>query len=94
MGQQSEITRILVQAGKRDGSAPALQATALVNEAYLTLVDQRRVKGRTHFVAVAAQAMRRILVDHASRRSRACSVCRSARRRAMALCSRVAAALA
>ncbi len=47
-----------------------LQPTALVHEAYLKLVDQSRVnwKGRTHFVAVAAQAMRRILVDHARHR--------------------------
>jgi RNA polymerase sigma factor (TIGR02999 family) len=44
-----------------------LQPTALVHEAYLKLVDQSRVnwQGRTHFFAVAAQAMRRILVDHA-----------------------------
>jgi hypothetical protein len=44
-----------------------LQPTELVNEAYLRLVDQKRVQwqGRTHFFAVGAQAMRRILVDHA-----------------------------
>ena len=44
-----------------------LQATALVHEAYLKLVDQSRVqwRGRSHFFAVAAQAVRRILVDHA-----------------------------
>ena len=44
-----------------------LQATSLVHEAYLQLVDQSRVQwnGRTHFFATAAQAMRRILVDHA-----------------------------
>lgn len=44
-----------------------LQPTALVHEAYMKLVDQSRVnwQGRTHFFAVAAQAMRRILVDHA-----------------------------
>lgn len=44
-----------------------LQPTALVHEAYLKLVDQTRVdwKGRAHFLAIAAQAMRRILVDHA-----------------------------
>lgn len=46
-----------------------LQPTALVHEAYLKLADQRRVQwaGRTHFVAVAATAMRRILLDHARR---------------------------
>ena len=47
-----------------------LQPTALVHEAYMKLVDQTRVdwQGRTHFFAVGAQAMRRILVDHARRR--------------------------
>ena len=49
-----------------------LQPTALVHEAYLKLIDQRRVdwKGRTHFFAVAAEAMRRILIDHARRHKR------------------------
>jgi len=44
-----------------------LQPTALVHEAYLKLVDQTqaRWKGRAHFFAVAAQAIRRILIDHA-----------------------------
>jgi RNA polymerase sigma factor (TIGR02999 family) len=44
-----------------------LQPTELVNEAYLRLVDQNRVQwqGKTHFFAIGAQAMRRILVDHA-----------------------------
>jgi RNA polymerase sigma factor (TIGR02999 family) len=47
-----------------------LQPTALVHELYLRLVDQRRVdwNDRTHFFAVAAKVMRRILVDHARRR--------------------------
>jgi RNA polymerase sigma factor (TIGR02999 family) len=46
-----------------------LQATALVHEAYQKLIDQTRVnwKNRAHFFAVAAQSMRRILVDHARR---------------------------
>jgi RNA polymerase sigma factor (TIGR02999 family) len=50
-----------------------LQATALVHEAYMRLIDQNRVvwQNRAHFLAVAGQAMRRILVDHA--RSRGCS---------------------
>ena len=50
-----------------------LQPTALVHEAYFKLVDQTRVdwRGRTHFLAIAAQAMRRILVDHARRRGAA-----------------------
>ena len=47
-----------------------LQSTALVHEAYLKLVDQRRVQwqNRAHFFAVAAQMIRRILLDHARRR--------------------------
>ena len=50
-----------------------LQATALVHEAYMSLVDQTRVqwKNRAHFFAVAAQAIRRILVDHARSKQRA-----------------------
>ncbi len=44
-----------------------LQPTALVHEAYMRLIDQNRVvwQNRAHFLAVAGQAMRRILVDHA-----------------------------
>ncbi len=47
-----------------------LQATGLVHEAYLRLVDQRRVvwRNRAHFFGVSAQLMRRILVDHARSR--------------------------
>lgn len=47
-----------------------LQPTALVHEAYLRLIDQNRVvwQNRAHFLAVAGQAMRRILVDHARAR--------------------------
>lgn len=47
-----------------------LQPTALVNEAYFKLVDQTRVQwqDRTHFMAIAARVMRRILTDHARRR--------------------------
>lgn len=53
---------------ERDGHT--LQPTALVHELYLKLVKQRRVdwEDRRHFFAVAAQMMRRILVDHARRR--------------------------
>ena len=49
-----------------------LQPTALVHEVYMRLVDQSRVKwqGRTHFKAVAAQAMHRVLVDHARAKNR------------------------
>lgn len=50
----------------------SLQATALVNEAYLLLVDQPEVRwqNRAHFFALAAQMMRHILVDYARRRGR------------------------
>ncbi|NKB90324.1 MAG: sigma-70 family RNA polymerase sigma factor [Acidobacteria bacterium] len=55
-------------AGEKQGHT--LQTTALVNEAYLRLVDQTRVhwRNRAHFFGIAAQLMRRILVDHARRR--------------------------
>ena len=54
--------------GERPGHT--LQTTGLVNEAYLRLVDQRQVRwqNRAHFLAIAAQMMRRILVDHARRK--------------------------
>jgi len=49
-----------------------LQPTALVNEAFIKLVDQSRVnwQGRTHFLAVGAEAMRRILIDYARTKKR------------------------
>src|SRR5687767_12398686 len=52
---------------RRERPDHTLQPTALVNEAFLKLVDQRTVKwqNRAHFFGIAAQAMRRILVDHA-----------------------------
>jgi RNA polymerase sigma factor (TIGR02999 family) len=52
---------------RRERAGHTLQTTALVNEAYLRLVDQQNVRwqNRAHFFAIAAQAMRRILVDHA-----------------------------
>src|SRR5688500_16300153 len=55
----------------RERAGHTLQPTALVNELYLKLVDQRQVawNDRAHFFAVAAQVMRRILVDHARRRN-------------------------
>jgi len=56
----------------REPRGHTLQPTALVNEVYLRLVDQTQVdwKGRTHFFALGAQAMRRVLVDHARRKGR------------------------
>jgi RNA polymerase sigma-70 factor, ECF subfamily len=55
-------------AGERVGHS--LQATALVNEAYVRLVDGKAVqwRDRTHFLAVSARVMRRVLVDHARAR--------------------------
>jgi RNA polymerase sigma factor (TIGR02999 family) len=51
----------------RESPAHTLQTSALINEAYLRLVDQQQVKwqNRAHFFAVAAQVMRHILIDHA-----------------------------
>jgi RNA polymerase sigma factor (TIGR02999 family) len=55
---------------RHEGAGNSLQATALVNEAYIRLVDAQHVAwhDRTHFLAVAARVMRRILVDHARAR--------------------------
>lgn len=55
----------------RERASHTLQPTALVHEAWMKLVDQDRVswQGRNHFFAVAALAMRRVLVDHARARS-------------------------
>ncbi len=57
---------------RRERSGHTLQPTALVHEAYLRLADQDRIswRGRTHFFAVGARMMRRLLVDHARRRRR------------------------
>jgi RNA polymerase sigma factor (TIGR02999 family) len=54
---------------RREATGHSLNTTALVHEAYLKLVGQHRseVKDRAHFLAIAATAMRRILVDHARR---------------------------
>ncbi len=52
---------------RRERAGHTLQTTAVVNEAYLRLVDQRepRWQNRAHFFGIAAQMMRRILIDHA-----------------------------
>ncbi len=69
----SEFHRLAEEYLRHEPRGHTLQPTALVNEAYLRLIDQTRVKwqGRTHFFAVGAQAMRRILVDHARAKRRA-----------------------
>ena len=58
---------------RRERPDHSLAPTALVHEAYMKLVDQRRVRwqNRAHFFAIAAQVMRRILVDHARSRAAA-----------------------
>lgn len=58
---------------RRERAGHTLQTTALVNEAYLRLVDQKHVRwqNRAHFFGIAAQLMRRILVDHARAKHRA-----------------------
>lgn len=65
-----ELRRLASSFMRRERSDHTLQPTALVHEAYMRLVDQRSVewRDRSHFLAIAAQAMRRILVDHARRR--------------------------
>jgi RNA polymerase sigma-70 factor, ECF subfamily len=64
-----ELHRLAHYYLKREQSDHSLQTTALVNEAYMRLVDYKRMQwqNRAHFMAAAAQAMRRILVDHARR---------------------------
>ena len=62
-----ELHRQAARYLRRERQGHTLQTTALINEAYLKLIDQRNVnwESRTHFFAIAAQAMRRILVDYA-----------------------------
>jgi RNA polymerase sigma-70 factor (ECF subfamily) len=64
-----ELRRLARYYLHRERPGHSLQATALVNEAYLRLVDYKRMRweNRAHFFAVSAQLMRRILVDHARR---------------------------
>ena len=69
----TELRAIAARYLHRERKNHTLQPTALVHEAYLKLVGQTRVdwQGRAHFLAVAAQAMRQILVDHARRHNAA-----------------------
>ena len=66
----SELRHLASNYLRRERAEHTLQPTALVNEAYLKLVDQRnaRWQNRAHFFGIAAQLMRRILVDHARQR--------------------------
>jgi RNA polymerase sigma factor (TIGR02999 family) len=62
-----ELRRLAASYLRRERPDHTLQPTALVHEAYLRLIDQTRVnwQNRAHFFGVAAQIMRRLLVDHA-----------------------------
>jgi RNA polymerase sigma-70 factor (ECF subfamily) len=64
---QEELRQIARRCLRNEQPHHSLQATALVNEAYLRLIDARRVnwQNRTHFLAMSARLMRRVLVDYA-----------------------------
>ncbi len=64
---EDELHRLAHRYMSREREDHTLQTTALVNEAYLKLIDQRVVhwQNRAHFFGIAAQIMRRILIDHA-----------------------------
>ncbi len=66
-----ELHRLARRYMRGERAGHSLQATALVNEAYMRLADYTRMQwqDRAHFFAVSAQVMRRILVDHARRRN-------------------------
>jgi RNA polymerase sigma factor (TIGR02999 family) len=66
----AEVRKLARRYLQRERPNHTLQATALVNEAYIRLIDQRSVqwKNRAHFYGIAAQVMRRVLVDHARMR--------------------------
>ena len=65
-----ELRRLAAQRLAKEPSGLTLQATALVHEAYLRLVDQSQInwQSRAHFLGVAAKAMRHILTDYARRK--------------------------
>src|SRR5438874_6761990 len=66
-----ELRKLAARKLAREKSGQTLQATALVHEAYLRLVDVEKAQhwnSRGHFFAAAAEAMRRILVEHARRK--------------------------
>lgn len=65
-----ELQQIARRHLRREANTRTLQTTALVHEAYLKLIDQTRInwQNRSQFFAIAAQLMRRILIDHARKR--------------------------
>jgi RNA polymerase sigma factor (TIGR02999 family) len=70
---EGELRRIAARYMHRENSDHTLQTTALVNEAYLKLIDQRKAnwQNRAHFFALASKIMRRVLLDHAKGKRRA-----------------------
>ena len=68
-----ELHRLAHQHMRREGPGHILQTSALINEAYLRLVDQPQIQweNRVHFFGIAARLMRRILVDDARKRNSA-----------------------
>ncbi|MFN7992523.1 MAG: sigma-70 family RNA polymerase sigma factor [Bryobacteraceae bacterium] len=87
----TELHRLARSYMRREQNPHLLQPTALVNEAYLRLIDSSRVgwRNRTHFFAVSAQLMRRILVDFARSRQaqKRGGTCQSAIEEAFAISS-------
>jgi RNA polymerase sigma factor (TIGR02999 family) len=65
-----ELRKLAAAQMAREQPGHSLNATALVHEAYLRLVGEQRFENRRHFFAAAAEAMRRILVENARRKSR------------------------
>src|SRR5438045_7824207 len=67
---QPQLHRLAHHYMSRERAGHTLQTTAILDEAYLRLVDNTKPiwQGRTHFIAAAAQLMRRIMVDHARER--------------------------
>lgn len=67
---ESELRRLARAYMRRERQGHTLQATALINEAFVRLVDARTTawEGRAHFLGISARLMRRVLVDHARSR--------------------------
>src|SRR6188472_3621276 len=65
-----ELRKLAAARMAAEAPGHTLNATALVHEAYLRLIGDQRFDGRGHFFAAAAEAMRRVLVNHARDRSR------------------------
>jgi RNA polymerase sigma factor (TIGR02999 family) len=70
---EAELHRIASRYMRRENNNHTLQTTALVNEAYIKLIDQTQVKwqNRAHFFALASKIMRRVLLDYAKTQRRA-----------------------